>query len=60
MDIFVAEGLDNEIVLQVSQQPLEALPLTALYFVRSCNPNGRLIRKDHVSLPCVSEQNLGC
>lgn len=53
----MAEGLDNEVVLQVLQQPFEALPLTAPYFVRSCNPNDRL-SKDHVSLPCVSEQNL--
>lgn len=32
MAIFVAEGLDNEIVLQVLQQPFEALSLRALDF----------------------------
>lgn len=55
----MVEGLDNEIVLQVLQQPFEALPLTAPYFVRSWDHNDRL-SKDQVSLPCVSEQNLGC
>jgi len=60
MDIFVAEGLDNEIALEVLQQPFEALPPTALYFVKSCNPNGRLISKDHASLSCIFEQNLRC
>lgn len=50
MDIFVAEGLDSTAVLQVLEQPFEALPVTALFFVRNFGPNDRLTGKDHVLL----------
>lgn len=55
MAIFVAEVLDNEIVLQVLQQPFEALPLTALDFGDKI-PIAYLLKKI-VSLPRLFEQN---
>lgn len=38
MNVFVAEGLESTAVLQVLEQPFEALPVTALFFVRSLAP----------------------
>lgn len=45
MDIFVAEGLYRTTVLQMLEQPFEAVPMPALFFVRSFSPNDRLTGK---------------
>lgn len=57
MYIFAAEGLDSTAVLQVLEQPFEALPVTTLFFVRSFSPKDRLT---YWKRSCASEQNLGC
>lgn len=57
MYIFAAEGLDSTAVLQVLEQPFEALPVTTLFFVRSFSPKDRLT---YWKRSCALEQNLGC
>lgn len=57
MDIFVVEGLDSTAVLQVLEQPFQALP-SALFFVRSFSPNDRFTGKDHMLLSKIQDVSL--